>query len=114
MIFFSLARQSDMLVENSVYVCQYDFEKADWKNLNKDILAEQDNKEFRWTLTELSAESLESEAEKLEKLIIKLVEKHISKKKLSEKFKSWWSEKLKNLRKEMTKYRRKWRRYSDI
>ena len=29
MIFFSLARQSDMLIENSVYICQYDFEKAD-------------------------------------------------------------------------------------
>ena len=29
MIFFSLARKSDALVENSLYVCQYDYEKAD-------------------------------------------------------------------------------------
>ena len=88
MIFFSLARESDALVENLLYVCQYDYEKADWKNLNQDILAEQNNEEFRWTLTELSAESLEAEAEKLEKLITKLVEKHIPKKRLSERFKS--------------------------
>jgi hypothetical protein len=76
-----------MLVENPVYTCQYDFKRADWKSLNKDILAEQDNKEFKWTLTELSAESLEAEAEKLQNLIIKLVEKHISRKKLSERAK---------------------------
>src|SRR6266513_993404 len=113
MIFFSLARESDALVENPLYVCQYDYEKADWKNLNQDILAEQNNEEFRWTLTELSAESLEAEAEKLEKLITKLVEKHIPKKRLSERSKPWWSDKLKSLRKEMTKYRRRWRRYSD-
>src|SRR5947207_4666989 len=113
MIFFSLARESDALVENPLYVCQYDYEKADWKNLNQDILAEQDSEEFRWTLTESSAESLESEAEKLEKLITKLVEKHIPKKRLSERSKPWWSDKLKSLRKEMTKYRRRWRRYSD-
>jgi hypothetical protein len=86
-IFFSITRESDMLVENPVYTCQYDFEKADWKSLNKDILTKQDNKEFKWTLTELSAESLETEAKKLQNLIIKLVEKHISRKKLSERAK---------------------------
>src|SRR5438034_6051093 len=41
------------------------------------------------------------------------MEKHILRKKLSEKSKSWWSDELKMLRKEMTKYRRKWRKYSD-
>ena len=79
MIFFFLARESDALIENSLYVCQYDYEKVNWKNLNQNILAEQDSEEFRWTLTELSAESLKSEAEKLEKLISKLMKKHISK-----------------------------------
>ena len=115
MIFFSIARESDILVENSIYTCQYNFEKANWKDLIEDILAEQNNKEFSWSLIEeLSAESLEFEAEKLQKLIIKLVEKHISKKKFSERFKSWWTDELKILRKKMTKYRRKWRKYSDI
>ena len=42
------------------------------------------------------------------------MKKHISKKKLSEKAKSWWSKELKELRKEMTKYRRKWKKYSNI
>jgi hypothetical protein len=87
MIFFSITRESEMLVENPIYICQYNFEKADWKELIQDILAEQNNEEFRWTLTELSAESLESEARKLQELIIKLVEKHIPKKKLSERAK---------------------------
>jgi len=87
MIFFSVTRESDMLVENPIYICQYNFEKADWKSLIEDILAEQDNIEFSWSLTELSAESLELEAEKLQKLIIKLVEKHIPRKRLSERSK---------------------------
>ena len=55
----------------------------------------------------MSAEALESEAEKLQKLIVKIVEKHILKKKFYEKSKSWWSKKLTKLRKEMTKYKRK-------
>jgi len=107
MIFFSVARESDVLVENPIYSCQYNFEKADWKNLIKDISTEQNNEEFSWSLKELSAEALESEAEKLQKLVVKLVEKHIPRKKLSEKSKLWWSDELKILRKEMTKYRRK-------
>ena len=114
MIFFSIARESDILVENPVYICQYNFEKANWKSLIEDILAEQDDREFSWSLTELSAESLELEAEKLQKLIIKLVEKHIPRKRISERSKPWWSDELKISRKEMTKYRRKWKRYSDI
>ena len=89
MIFFSVARESDVLVENSIYSCQYNFEKADWKNLIKDISTEQNNEEFSWSSKELSAESLKSEAEKLQKLVIKLVKKHILRKKLSEKFKLW-------------------------
>ena len=46
MIFFSVARESDILVENSIYSCQYNFEKEDWKNLIEDISAEQSNEEF--------------------------------------------------------------------
>ena len=114
MIFFSVVRESDVLVENLIYSYQYNFEKADWKNLIKDISTEQNSEEFSWSLKELSAESLESEAEKLQKLVINLVKKHIFRKKLSEKSKSWWSDELKILRKEMTKYRKKWRKYLDI
>ena len=39
-IFFSIARESDILVKNPVYICQYNFEKANWKSLIEDILAE--------------------------------------------------------------------------
>ena len=87
MLFFSITREVDILVDNPIYTCQYDFEKANWKSLNEDILIEQNNKQFKWNSTKLSAESLEIEAEKLQNLIIKLVKKHISKKKLSEKTK---------------------------
>ena len=103
-----------MLVDNPIYTYQYDFKKANWKSLNEDILIEQNNKEFKWNLTKLLAKSLEIEAKKLQNLIIKLVKKHISKKKLSEKAKPWWSKELKELRKAMTKYRRKWKKYSNI
>jgi len=65
MIFFFIARESDMLVQNSIYIYQYNFEKANWKNLIRDILAEQDNEEFNWSLTEISVEFLKFEVEKL-------------------------------------------------
>src|SRR5436305_653157 len=44
MIFFSVARESDVLIENPIYSCQYNFEKADWKNLKKEIF-----KAFQYT-----------------------------------------------------------------
>jgi len=103
-----------VLVKNPIYTYQYNFEKADWKSLIEDILIEQNNEEFCWSLIELLTESLEAEAEKLQKLVIKLVEKHIPRKKLFEKSKPWWSNELKTLRKKMTKYRKKWRKYSDV
>ena len=64
-------------------------------------------------MTEIIKEALELEAEKLQKLILKVVEKHIVKKKFYEKSKPWWSKKLTKLRKEMAKYKRKWKRNAD-
>ena len=65
MIFFSISREIDMLVENPLYAYQYNFEKADWKKINEEILSKQDNKEFQWSLIETTKETLELEAEKL-------------------------------------------------
>ena len=113
MIFFSISRKFDMLVENPLYAYQYNFEKADWKKINEEILSKQDNKEFQWSLAEITEEGLELEAEKLQKLILNVIEKHIPKKKFYEKSKPWWSGKLTELRKEMAKYRRKWKRNAD-
>ena len=87
-LFFSITREVNMLVDNPIYTCQYDFEKANWKSLNKDILIEQNNKEFQWSLTEITKEALELEAEKLQKLILNIIKKHIPKKKFYEKSKS--------------------------
>src|SRR5436190_17525646 len=87
MIFFSISRESDMLVENPLYAYQYNFEKADWKKINEEILSKQNNKEFQWSLVEITEEALELEAEKLQKLILEIVEKYIPKKKFNEKFK---------------------------
>ena len=112
MIFFSISKE-DKLVENPLYACQYNFEKANWKKINEDIQLEQDNTEFQWSLNEISKDSLELEAEKLQNLIIKIVEKHIPKKKLCEKSKPWWSKNLTTLRKKMAKYRRIWKRKAD-
>jgi hypothetical protein len=47
MLFFSITREVDRLVNNPIYTCQYDFKKANWKSLNEDILIEQNNKEFK-------------------------------------------------------------------
>jgi len=65
MIFFSISRESNMLVENPLYAYQYNFEKADWKKINEEILSKQHNKEFQWSLAEITEEGLELEAEKL-------------------------------------------------
>ena len=54
-----------MLVENPLYAYQYNFEKADWKKINEELLVEQNNEEFQWSLTRMIKESLELEAEKL-------------------------------------------------
>ena len=99
-----------MLVENPLYAYQYNFKKADWKKINEEILSKQDNKKFQWSLIEITEEALKLEAEKLQKLILEVIEKHISKKKFYEKSKPWWSEKLTKLRKEIAKYRRKWKK----
>ena len=64
-------------------------------------------------MIETTEEALELEAEKLQKLILEVVEKHIPKKKFYEKSKPWWSEKLTRLRKEMAKCKRKWKRNAD-
>ena len=65
MIFFSISRESNMLVENPLYVYQYNFEKADWKKINEELLVEQNNKEFQWSLVKITKKSLELETEKL-------------------------------------------------
>ena len=88
MIFFLINRESNMLVENPLYAYQYNFEKADWKKINEEILSKQNNKKFQWSLTEITEKALELKAEKLQKLILDVVEKHIPKKKFYEKFKS--------------------------
>ena len=64
-------------------------------------------------MTEITEEALELEAEKLQKLILEVVKKHISKKKFYKKSKPWWLEKLTELRKEMAKYKKKWKRNAD-
>ena len=39
MIFFSISREFDMLVENPLYAYQYNFKKANWKKINEEILS---------------------------------------------------------------------------
>ena len=38
MIFFSISRDDDVLVENPLYIYQYNFEKANWKKINEELL----------------------------------------------------------------------------
>src|SRR5436190_11644621 len=87
MIFFSISKEDDILVENPLYTHQYNFEKADWKKINEELLIKQNNEEFQWFLIKITEKSLELETEKLQKLIIKIIKKHILKKKFYEKSK---------------------------
>ena len=65
MIFFSISKKFNMLVENPLYAYQYNFKKANWKKINEEILFKQDNKKFQWSLIEITKETLELKAEKL-------------------------------------------------
>ena len=65
MIFFSISREFNTLVENPLYAYQYNFKKADWKKINEEILSKQDNKKFQWSLTEIIEKALELEEKKL-------------------------------------------------
>ena len=40
MIFFSISKEDDILVQNPLYAYQYNFEKADWKKINEELLIE--------------------------------------------------------------------------
>ena len=39
MIFFSISKEFDMLVENPLYTYQYNFKKVNWKKINEEILS---------------------------------------------------------------------------
>ena len=40
MIFFLISRDDDMLVENPLYIYQYNFKKVDQKKINEELLIE--------------------------------------------------------------------------
>ena len=39
MIFFSISREFNILVENPLYAYQYNFKKVNWKKINEEILS---------------------------------------------------------------------------
>ena len=78
----------------------------------EELLLQSNKEEFLSKIdnSEISKELLETEAEKLRDIILITANKAIPKKRISEKSKSWWSEEIKSLRKELAIARRKYKK----
>jgi len=111
-ILFSVNIDNGNLVENPLYSNQFNLEKADWKNFEKDLINLANKDEFQSQLdnSEISHLVLKQEAEKLRDIILKAAEKNIPKKRITEKSKCWWNSELKTLRKDLSTARRNWKR----
>ena len=107
---FSINIDNENLVENPLYNNQYNFEKADWKKFENDLILTANKDEFQTQLDNsiISSEILEKEAEKLRDIILKAAE-NIPKKRITERSKCWWNSELKTLRKELAKARQNWK-----
>jgi len=84
MIQFSIYIDNGILVENPLYSNQYNFEKADWKKFENDLIFATNMDKFRTQLDDSipSLNILENEAEKLRDIILKAT-KNISKRRVT-------------------------------
>ena len=73
-----------------MYSNQYNFDKADWKQFENDLIKYINMDEFQTDLDDsiVSTNILEKEAEKLRNIILKAAA-NISKKRITEYFKCW-------------------------
>ena len=85
---FTIHIDDGNLVENPLYNNQYNFDKADWKQFEIDLITHANTDEFQTQLDNsiISLDILEKEAEKLRDIILKAAE-NIPKKRISEYFK---------------------------
>ena len=109
---FNIRTKATKLVENSICSQFFNLKKADWKLFSEEILTQTKYIDFSHLnhsnnddLNDLNAAAI-----KLQSIIYAAANKSIVKRKSSEKSKSWWSEKLTNLRKSYSFIRRKWKR----
>ena len=107
---FSIYIDNGNLVENPLYSNQYNFEKADWKKFENDLIFATYMDEFQTQLDDSipSLNILENEAEKLRDIILKAIE-NIPKRRVTEYSKYWWNDELKTLRKELAITRKNWK-----
>ena len=110
---FTIHIDDGNLVENPLYNNQYNFNKANWKQFEIDLITHANTDEFQTQLDNsiISLDILEKEAEKLRDIILKAAE-NIPKKRISEHSKCWWNDELKTLRKELSITRRNWQERS--
>ena len=89
---------------------QYNFDKANWKEFENDLIKYANMDEFQTSLNNsiISTSVLEKEAEKLRDIILKAAE-NIPKKRVTEYSKCWWNSELKTLRKELSITRKNWK-----
>jgi hypothetical protein len=107
---FTIHIDDGNLVENPLYNNQYNFDKANWKQFENDLIKYTNMDEFQTQLNNsiISLDILEKEAEKLRDLILKAAE-NIPKKRITEHSKCWWNNELKILKKELSITRRNWK-----
>ena len=111
LIRFSVLTNTSELVENPLTQNLYNLEKADWtrfattlKTIGKAVTNSVNSANLAEPL------SLDSIAEKLQSAINQAAEQHIPKLRITAKSKPWWSEKIDHLRKEMSHFKRQWKR----
>jgi hypothetical protein len=73
-IYFSIELDFSKLVENMLYANQYNFTKVDWEEVLKVAEKTAQEYKFQWSATEINEHSLELEAEKLENLVLKIID----------------------------------------
>src|SRR5204862_1717694 len=107
---FTIHIDNGNLVENPLYSNQYNFDKADWKQFENDLIKCANMDEFQTNLDNLiiSINVLEKEAEKLRDIILKAAN-NIPKKRITEYSKCWWNNELKTLQKELNITKKNWK-----
>ena len=105
---FYIRTNATELVDNPLCSEHFNLNKADWKKFSEYLLIESQNVDFSH-LNSIS--KLNSAALQLQNLIYAAAEKSIPKRRFSEKYsKCWWSEELRNLRRNYSHLRRIWKR----
>ena len=115
-IIFYIRTATTELINNSLCSEHFNLKKADWKLFSEKLVLQAQNIDFSHLHSIHSIQSksdlnaLNTAALQLQNIIYAAAEKSISKTRYSEKSKPWWSDKLSELRKKLSHFKRIWKR----